>query len=580
MTPADDPCFPTPASDPRLREIRRDRGVYYTPPALARHVAHVIAELALGNAAPVAQHVFDPACGNGRLLSGMLRELVRRGRPGPASGDERAGVAPGALAAHRFHGIDLDRAALRRAHLRVTRLNAATGASLPAPRLHCADALRVQPPAGSIRLGDGEVDADLGWDTLFPEVFGRNRPGFDLIVSNPPFVNMRRSTRLYGSAVKRYLAERFRCARGAYDLYVLFLELAVELLRAGGWLAMIVPNKWLTADYASASRQLLAEHGSLVRIDDCSELAAFAGAAVYPLILYWTKGQQPSSSPHYVRITQWQQLSCSSDLDSDSFLSSNCTFMPTARRAPAVNTVALSELAQIASGATGFDARRLAQALEEVDQPLDTHYPFLVTGNIDRYVLCWGSARFMGQRWTRPALPRHHPCLSLAKQQLYGQPKLILAGLSRRLEAAWDPLGHALGVQTFAITAPEQYQPYLLGLLNSKYFTWLYRERYRGKQLGGRYIAVHKRPLSELPIVPLPDARPLGQHARVTDQQQVIATLAEQLTHRYARKTPTDAGLEALENLLDEAVYRLYGLDTAQASHVERAIAELEPGQK
>jgi len=85
------------------------------------------------------------------------------------------------------------------------------------------------------------------------------------------------------------LRQRFRTARGNFDLYVIFIERAIELLRPGGRCGLIVPNKWATLDYARPCRELLLQQTTIEQVIDFSDARAFAGASVYPHILIFRK---------------------------------------------------------------------------------------------------------------------------------------------------------------------------------------------------------------------------------------------------------------------------------------------------
>jgi hypothetical protein len=100
----------------------------------------------------------------------------------------------------------------------------------------------------------------------------------------------------------------------------------------------------------------------------------------------------------------------------------------------------------------------------------------------------------------RPQLAASAPCLSKAKRDLFRGPKIVVAGMSRRLEAAYDAGGTALGVQVYAVSRPEVDPRYLLAVLNSRLVSQLFRQRFAAKRLGGGYLAINKRQLSQLPI--------------------------------------------------------------------------------
>jgi type I restriction-modification system DNA methylase subunit len=109
------------------------------------------------------------------------------------------------------------------------------------------------------------------WELEFPEVFfeetgqRKRNPGFDAVIGNPPYVNAIKLKTILSQYEKPFWKERFMSASGAYDLYILFLELAISLTRKGCFSSLITPNKFLSAPYAIAFRQAFdskCSHGS------------------------------------------------------------------------------------------------------------------------------------------------------------------------------------------------------------------------------------------------------------------------------------------------------------------------------
>ena len=117
------------------------------------------------------------------------------------------------------------------------------------------------------------------------------RGGFDLVAGNPPWV---RAERL-APRVREALAARYSCWRPAGtrtgfahlpDLAVAFTERALELVRPGGVVALLVPAKIATSGYAEPLRQRLAHSTKIDRAALLPEPAARAfAAAVYPMAL-------------------------------------------------------------------------------------------------------------------------------------------------------------------------------------------------------------------------------------------------------------------------------------------------------
>ncbi len=120
------------------------------------------------------------------------------------------------------------------------------------------------------RLGKGIVD----WRIQFAETMGRTG-GFDIVLANPPYVNMVEMTKT-APGYRDLLRSRFETASGGFDLFVPFMERGVALTRPNGMFAFIVPNKVLSAEYASALRRHFSENMTLLSITDLSHVPVFA----------------------------------------------------------------------------------------------------------------------------------------------------------------------------------------------------------------------------------------------------------------------------------------------------------------
>lgn len=112
----------------------------------------------------------------------------------------------------------------------------------------------------------------------FPEAAGR---GFDLVLSNPPWVRAHRwPASLRDGAARFEVVRRAGWPRGAalagappaaggqVDLALLFLERAVRLLAPGGVLAMVLPAKALRALYGGGARRMLLRELQVVALED------------------------------------------------------------------------------------------------------------------------------------------------------------------------------------------------------------------------------------------------------------------------------------------------------------------------
>jgi hypothetical protein len=117
------------------------------------------------------------------------------------------------------------------------------------------------------------------WKLYFADVFQREKPGFDIVIANPPYVRIHKQE----SALKGEMKDNFYSAYKDYDIYVLFFEKGLELLREQGVLVYITPDKYLVREYGQRLRELLFKN-SILQLFDISRANDVFDAAIYPMI--------------------------------------------------------------------------------------------------------------------------------------------------------------------------------------------------------------------------------------------------------------------------------------------------------
>ncbi len=196
------------------------RGFVPTPNAI---VDAMVAKLFAANPPLPTSWLLEPGCGPGVLIAGVLRWCARNNQPVP-----------------RIVGYETDPGRRRQAALR----------------------FRDNP----------EVEI------LERDFLGQCSGAFDYVIGNPPYVPI---TALADSE-KADFRRRFLTARGRFDLYLLFFEQALRLLRPDGRLVFITPEKFLYVNTAAPLRLLLAT--KQVREFDFVSEETFGHLITYPLI--------------------------------------------------------------------------------------------------------------------------------------------------------------------------------------------------------------------------------------------------------------------------------------------------------
>ena len=116
------------------------------------------------------------------------------------------------------------------------------------------------------------------------------KDGFDVVIGNPPYVQLQRDR---GTLRRRYQGEAYDTFAATGDLYQLFFERGMGLLRSRGILAYITSNSWLKAKYGESTRSFFsAKHAPRVLLEVGKDV--FDSAIVDSSVLVAQEGQAAS----------------------------------------------------------------------------------------------------------------------------------------------------------------------------------------------------------------------------------------------------------------------------------------------
>ncbi len=109
--------------------------------------------------------------------------------------------------------------------------------------------------------------------------------GFDIVIANSPYIALQANKGVLGKMYKPY---NFKTFNSMGDIYCLFYEKGMELLKQGGILTYITSNKWMRAGYGEELRLFLSKYQPLYLID--LGAGVFENATVDTNILVMKKG--------------------------------------------------------------------------------------------------------------------------------------------------------------------------------------------------------------------------------------------------------------------------------------------------
>lgn len=100
------------------------------------------------------------------------------------------------------------------------------------------------------------------WPLQFPEVFARQRSGFDAFVGNPPFLGGKRISGAFGSSYQKYLVNHVTLAKSAsVDLVVHFFIRVHSLLKQEGYAGLLGRRSLNEAMNREVGLRQLIDHG-------------------------------------------------------------------------------------------------------------------------------------------------------------------------------------------------------------------------------------------------------------------------------------------------------------------------------
>ncbi len=478
--------------------------------------------------------IFDPSVGCGAFALGMLDEIARLREiitPYISQEERLCSKAGNRTTAHllqdavrnNIFAADTDPIAVEITSLRLRqRLSSAISHEMEGSAqtgktpLQCCE--NAMPGFGSfehnVKCADSLLEYDVG--------------GFDIVIGNPPYISAVEGAR-DGKGTRQALREKFLLLTGAFDIYTAFLLDGIRKTKENGVFCWIIPNKFLVSQYAAPVLEHLKQNGLRQSIS-VSDLEVFSRVGVYPIIIIGNRCSLLNFAEYRA--------------DNLSDLSSRTFYLKTELRT--YDTFADHNI-KMAAGAAGFQARSLSQHIcENQDDAADKDgaIPFVVSGCIGRYSIKYENVRYMGATYDKAYISKGKG-IAESKWRLWLRDKICIAGLTREIRAYYSRRPLALGVGTYAIYEFGDFDPlFLLGVLNSSFMSHYVSEKFHERHLSGKYLAINKSMLEQLPIVKAD-----------METQALISRNAARLL-----ELPSDSPeAEQLARHIDEVVRRMYG---------------------
>jgi methylase of polypeptide subunit release factors len=265
---------------------RQHSGIVYTP----GHEIQRIIRLLFTYLPPAFElsTICDPACGTGGFLKGLLDYLDAAASPRPSL----------ALA-----GNDTDPVAVAAARQILGTLTQSD------------DSVVLQTGDSLAAFSSAEQTSPCHWKKVLSHSGATAHGGFDLVISNPPYVRHELFSRKRQAHVladlKEWTASEFNSFSvaqgldnlpGRGDIYVWFFAAGLTLTRPGGVLCYITPDSWLDAVYGQKLQQLLLLWADEIVIEQTTGVRTFRSAGISSAITMVRKAvKTPAATVRFMR---------------------------------------------------------------------------------------------------------------------------------------------------------------------------------------------------------------------------------------------------------------------------------------
>ncbi|KKU59043.1 MAG: hypothetical protein UX81_C0013G0004 [Parcubacteria group bacterium GW2011_GWA2_47_12] len=414
---------------------------------------------------------------------------------------------------------------------------------------------------------------EFDFEVYFSEVF-REKSGFDVVIANPPYIRIHKQEQ--GKGIKERIKQMYVSAYKDFDYYVLFIEKGLNILKKDGVLTYITPDKYLVREYGSKIRGLILQY-SIVELFDLSRATDIFEAATYPLISIIQKNNKLDKVTIKIARTirnlteQYKEIVIPKqrciDNDRIEIIDPEFDKLITKIFSRSSKLSDILEPGQLFCGTPRAKDYHAWSKHITNNKKVGECLRVLVCSNIKPYVISHKKkVRTVGLSIFAPYFCNDKKAISETRwQDFVFTPKILIRGNDTRITAVLDEEGSVfIGIYGIKVCAKiaNNYK-YLLALLNSKLYQWIFSVQNPSIKIGGEFFSINAPHILRLPFRQVLDGEQ-NDFNKIVDK-----ILAITKDDDYLENPARQAKVRDYEKQIDQLVYKLYGLTPEEIKIVE-----------
>ena len=277
----------TEPSNTEGRGKRRSQGMFYTPAPIVDYLVAMTLAPLLSDRRPeevLQLRVLDPSCGCGAFLIACYRYVSAWLEHHPKCDNETASRLSLELIERVLFGCDIDPSAVSWT-IRLQLLAAWEMLRNHKDSQSVESTLSVPSLRNTIRCRSFLNLATFQSSTS-PSLLS-----YDAIIGGPPFVRLEQLHRTQRDQLLLYRRRYLSARQGQYDLYMLFIEQALDLLNEGGRVAFSLSNSFLRTDSGRMVRGYIAANACVEEMVEFEDPKTYDDAATQIALLRLRKAR-------------------------------------------------------------------------------------------------------------------------------------------------------------------------------------------------------------------------------------------------------------------------------------------------